>query len=62
MDPLLGNLKCAYEYYKDSNSPNVTREDKMPLYTNYTFNFKATLDHIFYNDKAKLLSLLEVPE
>ena len=34
----------------------------MPPYTNYTVNFKGTLDHIFYNEEAlTLLQLLDIP-
>jgi len=32
----------------------------MPKYTNYTEGFKGTIDHIFFNEKLTLLSILDV--
>ena len=35
----------------------------MPKFTNYTENFKGTLDHIFYNkDRLEVTHLLEIPD
>ena len=33
-----------------------------PEFTNYTFYFKGTIDHILHNSKLKVLELLEVPK
>ena len=41
----------------------LTRLETFPEYTNYTVNFKGTLDHIFYNsDALKVKHILEIPE
>jgi mRNA deadenylase 3'-5' endonuclease subunit Ccr4 len=68
MEPLIGNLKTAYQYYdlqagRVAEDETLTREETMPKYTNYTLNFQGTLDHIFYNsDRLKVTHLLEIPE
>ena len=37
--------------------------ETFPKFTNYTENFKGTLDHIFYNkDRLEVTHLLETPE
>ena len=37
--------------------------ETMPAYTNYTVNFKGTLDHIFYSkDKLEVTHLLGMPD
>ena len=57
LSPVLGTLTSAYDHYSkgmDANSCN-------PPFTNYTLQFKATLDHIFFNERVKLTELLEVP-
>lgn len=66
--PLYGKMRSAYENYqcppnKITADERLTRDETFPSYTNYTVNFKGTLDHIFYNqDALKVKHLLEIPE
>ena len=68
MEPIIGNIESAYDYYRlrsDDTERNktLTREQTMPVFTNFTRNFYGTLDHLFYNkDKLEVMSLLETPE
>ena len=67
LDPLVGNLTTAYQFYelppgRVATDQTLTRKQTMPTYTNYTVNFKGTLDHILVNERFTVLKLLEVPD
>eukprot|EP00330_Aristerostoma_sp_ATCC50986_P009280 CAMPEP_0114580540 /NCGR_PEP_ID=MMETSP0125-20121206/4801_1 /TAXON_ID=485358 ORGANISM="Aristerostoma sp., Strain ATCC 50986" /NCGR_SAMPLE_ID=MMETSP0125 /ASSEMBLY_ACC=CAM_ASM_000245 /LENGTH=346 /DNA_ID=CAMNT_0001772155 /DNA_START=167 /DNA_END=1206 /DNA_ORIENTATION=- len=50
----------AYEFY---GAASGNKDKKFPKCTNFTTNFKDTLDHIFFNNKTlKLKKLLKVPD
>ena len=49
--PLVNNLDSVYNKYR----PGTTRTEQQPDYTNYTSNFKGTLDHIFVNDRCEVV-------
>jgi mRNA deadenylase 3'-5' endonuclease subunit Ccr4 len=52
-------LTSAYSFYNQAKSSSAAH----PSYTNYTRDFKATLDYIFFSqDNIRVLSLLEVPD
>jgi len=61
LDPLLGNIQSAYNYYNDCSKITdelVTRAHMQPPYTNYTVSFKGALDHIIHNKRLRVLELL----
>ena len=69
-------MRSAYENYNEicltsgpSSQALIEDEDQQlenmilghPPYTNYTGDFKETLDYIFHSPNLRVLSLLELP-
>lgn len=68
MEPVIGKIKSAYQYYhldvgRVASDETLNREQTMPVFTNYKTPFYGTLDHIFYNtDCFDVVKLLETPQ
>ena len=68
MDPLIGNLRTAYQDYelpvnRVAEDQTLTRAETMPKWTHYKKDFNGTLDHLFYNCNAlEVGELLETPQ
>lgn len=72
MKSAYGNYNKVYYPPDDNLSLRIARKMQHPKYTNYTMNFKHTVDYIFHNDRyaylminlayrLNLISLLEFP-
>ena len=68
MDPIIGKIESAYQYYdlqagRIATDETLTRDQTFPKFTHYTSSFHGTLDHLFYNtDRLEVTHLLEVPD
>lgn len=68
MDPIIGQIESAYQYYdlqagRVATDETLTRDETFPKFTHYTSSFHGTLDHLFYNtDRLEVTHLLEVPD